>query len=250
MNNLRDIQTIEKYLKGALTEAEMEEVEIRTLQDTAFLVEFQTVKLLVKGIKESAQQTTLKEKIQRLESTVHAASSNTIVTMRAGRNRVVYGLVAAVVLFLIMMPFLSIQKSSPEELFNRHFAVSPNMGLQTSRSDIAAHPAYPAYQAYELGNYAEAARLFESIIEGSDHRNTDLFHLGNCYLVLGAWDPAIEALEQVVTSETTLTENARWYLALAYLRVSDSEKARILLEEVAAPNERAKKARKIFKQLE
>jgi tetratricopeptide (TPR) repeat protein len=250
MNNLRDIETIEKYLVGSLTEREMEDVEIRTLVDQAFHDEFQTVRLLIRGIEESARHSSLTNKIQQLETSSRPSAAGRMVNIAPRHNWLRYGLVAAMALLFFSVPFLTQQRSTPEQLFARYFEVSPNLGLQASRSDAYTLPASQAYRAYDSGDYAGAARLFESMIEESDHRMTDLYHLGNCYLALGAWDQGIAALEEVATSGIGLSENARWYLSLAYLRTGETGKAKKLLQEVAAPMERARKAHNIFKQLE
>lgn len=226
MNNLRDIETIEKYLEGALTEQEMEEVEIRTLVDQAFHDEFQTVKLLIRGIEESARHTSLTSKIQQLETSARPSAAGRMLNMAPRHNWLRYGLVAAMALLFFGIPFLTQQRSTPEQIYARYFEISPNLGLHTSRSDAYTLPASEAYRAYDRGDYAGAARLFESIIKESDHRMTDLYHLGNCYLALGAWDKAIAALEEVTTSGMGLSDNARWYLSLAYLRTGETERAK------------------------
>ena len=259
MNNLRDISTIELYLQGRMTQEEMEDVEIRILLDPDFRQEFESARILIHGIKESARQTTIREKIQHLENASHdfqmqeslAQDEVKILSLTRTQFRILSAVAAAVVLILLFvnLPFFSPGNTSPEQLFAQNFEVSANIGLQTKRSNQADRPASEAYRAYDDKNYGLSAQLFESIIDQSESRLTDLYHLANCYLVLEKWSEAIAALEEVAQSNSSLAENAQWYLALAYVRTGEYQKAKPLLEALTKPKDRVKKARKILRQI-
>ncbi|MCB0685941.1 MAG: tetratricopeptide repeat protein, partial [Saprospiraceae bacterium] len=155
--------------------------------------------------------------------------------------------VAAIFAF-IFIPAITTNPTS-EQLFTMNFEIAPNRLNQIARGSISKQISAPAYQAYDQGDYWQAAQLFEKTMDESAYRLTDLFYLGNCYLALGEWEKAINALKEVAYSPHSMAENAKWYLSLAYLRTGEIEKARDLLKEVAAPTDRAKKAKKIFRQL-
>ncbi len=264
MKNLKDIQQIEQYLEGDLSDQDMEDMEVRFLIDDQFREDFETMRTLVKGIKLSARKTTLRDKLLRLEkiSSDRAGDKKDpktiqkhiakVTGLRPRSSWVFTGLAVAASLLLLISLLTGAfdQPTPPDQLFQQHFVVAANQGLQNSRNDQVDNPTILAYRAYDLKNYAQAADLFESIVDQSEYRLTDLFHLGNCYLILEKWDKAIQALKEVAEAEVLLSENAKWYLALVYLRTGNTEEAKLLLQDVAAPSDRAKQAGKIVKALD
>lgn len=263
MKELKNIQEIVNYLEGNMTDQEMEELEIRALLNPSFQNDIQTTKTLIRGIKESGKETTKEEKIQKLQDNPVAqldeekkedeASGAKIIQLRRYRKRLFYPLAVvasfAVLVITAQLVFFP-SPLTPEQIFAANFEVAPNNVVTPSRdAEEKKPPIWSAYQAYDNQKFAEAAALFEQTIDKSEYRITDLFHLGNCYLVLEEWDQAITALEEVVNAQTSKSEEAKWYQALAYLRVGENEKAKLLLEKIT-DSERTKQVRKILKKLE
>lgn len=241
-----------RYLNGELTEDEMIELEVRRLSDDTFNQRFKIMRLLFDGIEHSASKTSKSEKINRLNNPhSNDAKSNSVIQLNPWMKLIApLGIIAAGVLLLILLyPNLFAPQLSPQEMYAAYFKVSPNIGLQASRGSTAPMEALEAYEAYDRRDYPAAIAKFEELIPASRRRMTDLFHLGNCYLAVDIPKQAATALEEVANSNSRLAEDAKWYLALAYLRLEDYLSAKKLLGEIATPIDRVKMAERIQNKL-
>lgn len=73
-----------------------------------------------------------------------------------------------------------------------------------------------ALQHYETGEYEKTLSILRTISASEPDNTVVRFYAGTCHLSLDRPQPAIASLLQVLTSEdTTLQEQAEWYLALA-----------------------------------
>ncbi len=257
MSRSKHIEEISRFLEGNMPEEEMIDMEVRYIQDPAFRQEVDSVRLMIEGIRSSGRQTTKEEKLERLRSAQFDEISFSKTTGRQDgpaitrRRKLVATLsIAASVLILIfaISPLFKPKSVNPSELFVTHFRPAEDIVLAGTRGtgdDLDRQ----AYEAYRLGNYAEALEIFESQIEDSPYRLTDLFYLGNCYLTEGRWQEASQAFDEVIRARTSLAEDAKWYLALSYLQLNRLDEAQGLLEEIAADNQVEGNARKLLKKL-
>ena len=263
MKEYPDISTIIQFLEGTLPEAEMADLEVRALQDEAFRKELEISRTLIRGIKESGSESTQEEKIQRLKEhpvdelddseETEEKKGGIVVRIRRYRKRVLYpiAMVASLALLIIIPQREYIWgPRSPEQLFKKYYEVPENTNLTDTRSGEDRPPTWEAYQAYDRGDYAEAARLFDASIPQNDWRLTDLFYLGNCYLVLKDWGEAIKVLKEVAIADKSMSNEARWYLALAYMRNGHIDKAKPLFEQIQQPKKRVKQAQRILSKLQ
>ncbi|NND32235.1 MAG: hypothetical protein HKN76_06545, partial [Saprospiraceae bacterium] len=170
MNNLENIHAIEKYFDQRLSEQEMEDLEVRLLTDPMFRHEFETFRILKQGIIFSARRTTLSQKIERLKTWNGGAKENTKIKSTATKGHILRSrikrmapwAIAVSLLFLLSIPILMPEPTTPKQLFAKYFEPSPNFGPQPSRNVDPNIPAQEAYLAYDLGDYELAASLFET----------------------------------------------------------------------------------------
>ncbi len=257
MKNLKYIAEIDRYLKGDLSESDMIDLEVRMLEDRDLRREFTTLRILVQGVKESAKNSTLQEKLHHLHR-----SLSPLKRLRASKNgaRVIslptqsrswpYLMGVAILLVLIMViAFPMWQHPTPAQMFATHFEISPNLDYRTARGHTPDQTIAQAYQAYDRHQFSRAAMLLKDLIATDENRLVHLFYLGNCHLALGEWDQAIEVLEEPAYANFHLTEDAKWYLGLAYLGSGDTDNAIPLLKESTRMLDREKKARKMLRTL-
>jgi tetratricopeptide (TPR) repeat protein len=257
MKNLKDIKVIERYLEGEMSEEEMADLEVRCLFDPEFHKEFQTMEVLVAGIKESAEESTLEDKVSRLKTKATTKEKGRrVISIDLTYRTFWLGVAASIAVLIAFWVGWSSRPISPgqtlDQLYATAFVVSPNVGLRQSRSATnEALPTYSAYRAYDRRDFTEAAAIFEQFTDDDNpYLNTDLFHLGNCYLVLEEWDKAVTTFEAVIAQEGQHTENGRWYLALSYLKTGKTKRAKALLDEITLPIKRANQAKEISEQLQ
>ncbi|MEL6658891.1 MAG: hypothetical protein AAFP77_10345 [Bacteroidota bacterium] len=110
-----------------------------------------------------------------------------------------------------------------------------------------------AIAAYTEGNFSEAARLRQQLVDrDSAIIEEDVLYLGLSYLYQDppqgqAAIPHLERARQWPFGK--FTAESRWFLALAYLQAEQIPAARQVLEEIAASNWRTVEAEALLKQL-
>ncbi len=131
---------------------------------------------------------------------------------------------AAAAVFLIgffgLFWFLNSPENKPD-LFAENYKAFPNLIAPTSRGDEDLTTLFSAMRAYDASNYEEALEQLSEI------NSTPIieFYKAQCLLALGKYTQARDLLRQL--SLTDNYENGRhWYLALVYLKLEETEKAR------------------------
>lgn len=149
------------------------------------------------------------------------------------RNSVFLYIAASVVILLTLSVagYFYMKPKSPEALFQQHFYAYQN--ILTTKSSTNSE-LMRAMLYYELEDYEGAQPLFQNVLAHEPHNYAAMFYYANANLVTGKTEQAISLLEQCITSEHPFREVAQWYLALAYLRQAEIQKARSLLLNLKA----------------
>lgn len=260
MKNLKNTTEIEAYLQGNMSESDMIELEVRLLQDEKFRHEFQTMKILWQGIMTSAEKSSQQVKINRLTNSAsplkvlnNSKKGARILPITHNRKRVFYATAIALsitLIALIAIPILFPGDLNPQEMFAENFQVSPNLDYRSARGTVFDPAIIEAYRSYDQGDYQRAAQLLEDLVGSDEDRLTHQFYLGNCYLVLEKWDRAISALQEPAYANIQISDDAKWYLSLAYLASGDSENAVPLLKETSRMQDREKMARNMLRAID
>lgn len=257
MKETADIRKIIDYLEGRLTDDEREEMEMESWMNPKLDQEIRTMRTLMEGIRLSGSKSSKEEKIAILHQYPHPQALSDLAPKRRTltpyitRRTIFYiAAIAAGLALLVSIFILNPAPSDPRQLYTAYFEVSPNVGVRNVRSETDRPATWQAYQAYDQQNYELAATLFENNLENSNQRITDLYHLGNCYLMLERWEDAAPAFTTVVEADHLLSPEAKWYLALTHLQTGDKARSQQLLTEVQSTTGHSKKAEKILKKLE
>ena len=121
--------------------------------------------------------------------------------------------------------------------FEAYYQPYPNIITETNRGDAsAADQIQRAMQWYELGEYASAVAVFDSILASAPAdtvQSSLLFYRGIAHLELNQTTQAIQDLDQAIENPNErLAEAAQWYLALAYLRAGQVTPAQEKLQAI------------------
>ena len=257
MKEAADIKKIIDYLEGRLADDEREEMEMQSWMNPKLDQEIRTMRTLLDGIRLSGTKSSKEEKIARLnkyprpQALSDLSPKRRTLTPYITRRTLLYAVAIAACLALVASIFLlNPAPSDPRQLYADYFEVSPNVGVRNVRSETDRPATWEAYQAYDQQHYELATTIFENNLENSKQRITDLYHLGNCYLMLERWEDAAEAFTTVVEADHLLSPEAKWYLALTHLQTGDEVRSRQLLTEVQSTTGHSNKAEKILKKLE
>lgn len=177
----------------------------------------------------------LKEKLEE----VHKSLPD-IVDHRS--KRIWYWQMAAVVLILLLPTclffFWEDQRIWQENLFNHVFKPYGTADLLNAAKQDSSleHVWNEAMRYYEAGSYARAIPLLMQLngqdITPSSHYS---FYLGVAYLGLSPpeTEKAIESLQRVLAINKELSQQARWYIALAYWQQGDIDIAKKYFKDIA-----------------
>lgn len=224
-----NLEIVDRYLEGSLSEQERTAFEERLLHDQILQQQVTDMKLMRAGIKQASRNAAL-QKLKVLEETLPAVNQN--------RLNIWYNtwLQAAAVLLIGLLVYIFWPVSVDEqELFATHFEVYPNIIMPTVRGEVINDSTIKAlaFSAYDQKKYEEAAALFSSI----DQKDaTVLFYLGNCYLASNQAERALPLFEKVLNEYEVFDEQAEWYIAVSYLKLEERERAKQALEKVVARN--------------
>src|SRR5258706_6334650 len=258
-DQINDIRLIEKFLEGRMTTEEKKDCENKLAKDQVHNDMMNDLNLLVDGIKMTASQSSKEEKLDRLkffteinEIEKHAGKESAMQAKVVPMYRQPWVLsVAASLLLLVALTYYVTREQTPlnEKLYTAYFEPfdSPGSGLTRGNSEVTLKT--KAYEAYDNGNYKVAAQLFEQIIKEKEDAIAQLC-LGNSYLEQNDFAKAEKIFTDMLDKHTELITQAKWYLALTYLKENKMERAKATLWEVSKSSTYGEKAQKLLKELD
>ena len=255
---INDIQLIEKFLDGRMSEAEKKEFENKLKLDQRLSEMMTDMNLLVEGIKLSAAQSSKEEKSDRLKffNEINEIEKNAFDPASEAKIIPLYRKpwvlsAAASVILLVTLTFYFLREQTPlnEKLYAAHFEPfdSPGSGLTRGTNEVTLKT--QAYEAYDNGNYKVATQLFEQIVNEKEDAIAQLC-LGNTYLAQNDLSKAEKVFTEMLTKQSELITQAKWYLALTYLKENKMERAKATLWEISKSSTYGEKAQQLLKELD
>ncbi len=162
-----------------------------------------------------------------------------------------YGLAAAAVILIVWGINSQYTPNPDEQLFASEFRPYSSVIPQV-RGEAASDAILSALRLYEMENYDAAIHEFETMIAREPDHTLAHFYLGNALLATGRANEAVGHLQSAASGDVDdrLTEPARWYLALAYVKISNRSAAQTILKSVAiAQGVHASKADAMLKRM-
>jgi len=219
-------QLIEKYLENKLSKKETITFNelIKNNADFKERVKFHTD--LKKAVKK-ADQDNFRNLIEGIEK--EAQTKNI-----ASRRPYIKWIAAASIIVLLGLTYFfnTNQKVSTNDLFVSNFEPYRNVVHPITRSgNKKPDDETLAFIAYQKGDYKLAETLFAKLYK-TTKKPYYLFYQANALLKLDKANDAIPLLLAHLKLKDSLSEKANWYLALAYLKINDQQKAKTILKKV------------------
>jgi len=220
MNN---IDLIEKYFENSLNPKEQISFNDMLQNDKDFKKEFLFQKDLKKAISLN-QREELKLDLQQFEKEYQEKAKENIFFNK--------WLIAASIAILFGFGIWFAKDHyfpSNEKLYAQNFEPYRNVVQPIVRGESSKTIEYSAFVAYENKDYHKAINLFNSV--SNPNKPYIQFYKAMCFLSLSKTDEAIQVLLPITISKPdkdsskNFTEIANWYLALAYLRSGNTDKA-------------------------
>ncbi len=233
MSEPSDIALIERYIRGELSLEERGAVEQRMAEDADFRALLEDYEVLTKGIAYSGRKAVL-ERLQNLDENLEGTEA-TVRSIAPRKQKPVVWLAAAAVVALLFYAGFSLFNAGPDagELYAAYYEPYPNLVYPITRSNTTAQdPAAKPYRAYEQKDYEAALAALNADTKSPE--DTRLFYKGHTLLALNQPEEAIEAYDALLTLPNLeqFSDPARWYKALALLKLERVEEARSVLQSL------------------
>jgi tetratricopeptide (TPR) repeat protein len=221
-------ERIEAYIANEMSDTERVSFESALESDSTLADEFRELELAYK-LFEAEEEIGIKNKIRNIRSA-------------SGRQTSVFSIsraiaVAASLILIIGAGFwTSSLFNQQERMFAQHFEPFPN--VVTIRGDQQISPELKNGMAhYSDRSWEMAEQDLKAVLELEPKNMTASFYLGISYLANDRTERAISLLEPVNADTNGLFQShARWYLALAHLKLKDDQ-AKVLLSQIADGND-------------
>lgn len=165
---------------------------------------------------------------------------------KIGIRKLYYYVAAACISLLALGWWLYSPTQSSAELYTQYFEVYPD--FVTSRA-IEESGLSKAIQYYNDEKYQLAANEFQVLYLGDSLKYDVSFYLGLSYLNTGSNTKAIKILNSVVENSDKYQQQARWYLALAFLKNNQLDKAKTTLLKIKPLEYHYSESREIIENL-
>lgn len=213
-------QLIAKYIQNKLSEAEVAEVERLLDSDSEFREQLE-FELQVKKAFYKREHNEKKEFLKSIESNV--ATKDTEFKW--------YLVAASIVIMIMAGVYWNGQTKNPQKLFDSYYTVASNTSHPIVRDNSGSNEITKAFIAYEREDYKLAQKLFADVYKNANNSEL-LFYQGICYLETGKTNKAIEVLLKHVAFNDKLKNKGTWYLALAFLKSNEKDKAKVFLKQI------------------
>lgn len=213
-------ELLHKYFLDKLSTEESERFYALLETDSAFKAQFEFEKSVRRVIR-AEERTALKAKLQGLEQDIQQP------VQRKWFYRTSWRIAASVVILIAvsLYYYTSNVTADMERLYTLNYEKYPNTVYSITRGDNQDDSTEKmAFVAYETSDYAGAIALFTQLREEKQAGYID-FYLAQSYLGEGQLENAIAFFKRISAHTADFAEEARWYLALAYLKNEDKERA-------------------------
>ena len=213
----KDIELIENYLAGNLSEDDKIKVEARLAAEPVFADRFEIVK---------GSYVALDPEVQALENDLQSIYQDFQKAPAPRAWRMGYAIAASVLVLTLAFLgyFLWVQNPSPEALYISYLEIpANNIATRGAATDDALKL---GMEAYDQQDYQLALDRLQEVLQSQPSHEGAIFYSGICQLLLGQDQNALVSLksfEQMTSSE--YYSPAQWYLGLTYLKIDDTQSA-------------------------
>ena len=221
---------MENYLKGRMSPQEQERFEREISQNQELREEVALHQQLVSSIETES----VRHMLEQIHEENFTEEEAPVVPMRS-RSRYFPLAIAASVALLILAGWwvFSWQSSQTEALYAAYF--SPDEGLPTTLGYADDAQFAEGMVSYKLGEYTEALKYWQPLLSADPANDTLNYYSGLAYLANEQPEQAMQNLKPVAENEASgFHTDARWYLALAFLKNEQLADAEALFQTLAA----------------
>lgn len=244
-------EQINAYLHHKLDPKGQEEVEVLYESDKEYKEEMDFQKDLMAAFA-SLEREQLKTKLQKFEEEIQNEEKTPNTTSKHEKVYKPWMLAAACILVIVGLGVMGLfnKSADPQAVYSDYFKPYENVVYPLVRGETKKNVESITFIAYEAENFEGTAKNFHTLFENTG-KSYYLLYEANAYLAQGKPKKAIPLLQKQLSYEDEFAVKSKWYLALAYLKTREMEKAKQLFKEVKAKGGfKAHEAKEIMSKLE
>jgi tetratricopeptide (TPR) repeat protein len=249
----QDLNIIDQYLIGTLSELETIEFDHRLQSDDKFRGQFEQFKLIISGIQYSARIDAI-AKIKQIENAMpKIVKTGKPKNLKLLNPYIYYAVAGCLFICLVFSLFYLNYKGKHENnktLFSAYFEPYPNVAYPATRYvNDSLTIVQKAFAAYDQKNYNEANEFFKAI-PGYEKDPTISFYLAVTYMAINDCKNAEKFFLKLLNKNQAINDKVLWYLALSYLEENNTTKAAEYLQQLTVTqNIYTENATKILKNI-
>lgn len=212
---------INGYFEQRLSDLELKEFERRVVEEPDFAEEVEFRKQLQAAITQN-ERLKIKSQLQNFELQREKKSPP--------KNKNIRWLAIAasfVVLLGLSKVYFDNRTVSPNDLYERYYQPFPNVISPVVRGGQDLDELAKAFSLYEAAEYKEALKIFSKYSDVNS-----IFYAGLSEMELNNYAKAIPFFDDVIKQKSTFESYAKWYKALAYIKLNKKDEALKLLQSI------------------
>lgn len=236
---------IENFLDGTMEEKKRKQFKNRIANDKKLASEV----ALQKDVNDAIKEDDVHKFRMSVRKIIHP--ENHLINLQSRITKFLkYPIAAAIILLIGLSLWQIISNKSSLEIFNR-FYTPYQADISTRSGAKLTDKVQLSYLLYQEGDYEASFEILKNYLAKNFNNQTAHFYYGMNALELQQYDIAIKELESVAEDlSTPFSLHAKWYLAMAYLKIEQEEEAIKFLNQLAGTkNLYTEKAEKILRML-
>lgn len=221
---------IDQFLQNELQGQALDEFTKKIKSDPNFAEEVELQRVVTEGIEYQGN----KELRHRLKGIHEKVKDSKVEKNKTGKIRILRRLGAVAAIAILLIVAFNIWNSSPtsDDLFSDFY--QPYEVQLTSRDDVAESLRTKAEVAYRSRDFKSAIMHLENLKKEGKYDSRFLLGLGNAYLNINGYLNAEENFNEILINKDDLySDQAKWYLALTYLKAGKYEESKKIIGELA-----------------
>lgn len=223
-------EKLDRYIKGQLQGTDLTDFQREINNNPMLAKEVKKHQVIAKGI-EAYGNEKLKQHLKQFRAGMLEESK----PQKKSTGKIIRFIIAAAaaVAFLIFMRQLWPQAATSQQLFAQSYEVYD--ASFSSRDTDAAIDLAQAEKLYKSKAYQQAIPLLENAVQQQSTNAQLQLALGNAYLLNEQAPKAIPLFQSIINRNDALYgDQAKWYLALTYLKLEQTANCKQLIEQLAS----------------
>lgn len=226
-DELKNIELIERYWEGKLSEVERIDFESRLLIDSELKEELDLYKNVVAGIKDAGEEK-LRHKLKVADEEIDATK---IIPINKKSNFKILAFAASLILLIGLTTIWFFQRGSDmQSLANKYYekekGLPMEMGMSNKKMD-------EVMVNYKNGNYSGMANQLNELLKSNPDNDTLTYFFGIANYELKNYRPTIASFNQIPSS-SVFFQKAQFRLILTNLKCGDKKSALNLIDQCLA----------------